>query len=175
MRAAYFQPYVDISDALVEMASLLSLFLVLLVGLLFQTGVASDGDDAEIKGRYMTPVIIFALVLPIVVGLYAVYHRVHGVMASARDIKARRAKGRVRRGTGTTSAEKRSAHAAAADELKKEDVFDADEEPSGVELLLADPALGGLAAGGLRADPVAPIPGGPGFHWGQSARDGGAC
>ena len=84
---AYWRPFASHGDTVVEIVSLATLFMVLLSGLLFRTGVAGDGDDAEISGAAMTPLMIGMIVLPILTMLFIVQNDVRGAMDTAQETR----------------------------------------------------------------------------------------
>ena len=72
--SSYNAPFIEKADTLVGIVAIFSMFMVLLVGLLFKTGVAGDSDHAEISSAKMQPLMVLVIVLPMVVALVVLIH-----------------------------------------------------------------------------------------------------
>merc|ERR1711990_1041158 len=84
---AYFQPFLDPKETILEVLALFAIFICLLLGLMFRTGIAGDSDDAELPSAYTTPLLFLAILLPVGTAVMMVIHDVSGAFEDAKAAK----------------------------------------------------------------------------------------
>ena len=87
---SYFQPFLDPKETILEVLALFAIFICLLLGLMFKTGIAGDGVDSELPSKYTTPLLFVGILLPVATAVIMVYHDLSGAIDDARAAKALR-------------------------------------------------------------------------------------